>query len=254
MQKVDSMSNLTVIIPTADRERFLKRAVESVLSQSVTPDKIIVVDNGNTPVKSTFTEDLVEVVRTNPRIGCGKPRNIGAQRAETKLVAFLDDDDYWDSDYIKNSLKRFTDDIDVVVGQLKRQQEDGSLVSYKSFPDADAPELQRKIFFSNPGFGGQNVTIRKNTLAEIGWFDEQMVASVDRDLAAKLLLKGKHIAFEPNAIAILVNHSEKRIRRRQVKGNWQFIKKYWKFMYYRERFKVSRVFIKRLVKSKLVHL
>ena len=44
-QKLDTVS---VVIPTLNRRCLLKRAISSVLMQTVEPDEIIVVDNGST--------------------------------------------------------------------------------------------------------------------------------------------------------------------------------------------------------------
>lgn len=237
---------ITVIIPTADREQLLHRAVDSVLKQSVSPSKIIVVDNGVNEVNIQFDDPRVVIVRTAPRIGPGRSRNIGARSSDTDYIAFLDDDDWWDSGYIENTIKKFEDtNVDVVVGKLKRYGINGCLRDYKLFPDS--PDLQRKVFFSNPGFGGQNIAMKKEIFNEVGGFDERMPASVDRDLAARLIIAGKSIVCEPKAIAVLCDHAGGRVRMNQVKGNWMFICKHWRQMRLIERFRALKILLKRAV-------
>lgn len=237
---------ITVIIPTADREQLLHRAVDSVLKQSVSPSKIIVVDNGVNEVNIQFDDPRVVIVRTAPRIGPGRSRNIGARSSDTDYIAFLDDDDWWDSGYIENTIRKFEDtNVDVVVGKLKRYGINGCLRDYKLFPDS--PDLQRKVFFSNPGFGGQNIAMKKEIFNEVGGFDERMPASVDRDLAARLIIAGKSIVCEPKAIAVLCDHAGGRVRMNQVKGNWMFICKHWRQMRLIERFRALKILLKRAV-------
>ena len=242
----ENISDISVIIPTADREQLLHRAVDSVLKQSMSPSKIIVVDNGVNEINIQFDDPRVVIVRTAPRIGPGRSRNIGVQSAGTKYIAFLDDDDWWDSGYIENTIRKFEDtDADVVVGQLKRNGKDGSMKDYKLFPDS--PDLQRKVFFSNPGFGGQNIAMKKEVFIEVGGFDECMPASVDRDLAARLIVSGKSIACEPKAIAVLCDHAGGRVRMNQVKGNWMFICKHWREMRSTELFRALKILLQRAV-------
>lgn len=237
---------ITVIIPTADRGQLLHRAVDSVLKQSVSPSKIIVVDNGVNEVNIQFDDPRVVIVRTAPRIGPGRSRNIGARSSDTDYIAFLDDDDWWDSGYIENTIRKFEDtNVDVVVGKLKRYGINGCLRDYKLFPDS--PDLQRKVFFSNPGFGGQNIAMKKEIFNEVGGFDERMPASVDRDLAARLIIAGKSIVCEPKAIAVLCDHAGGRVRMNQVKGNWMFICKHWRQMRLIERFRALKILLKRAV-------
>jgi len=242
----ENISDISVIIPTADREQLLCRAVDSVLKQSVSPSKIIVVDNGVNEVNIQFDDPRVVIVRTAPRIGPGKSRNIGVRNSDTHYVAFLDDDDWWDSGYIENTIKKFENtNADVVVGQLKRYGTDGCLRDYKLFPGS--PDLQRKVFFLNPGFGGQNIAMKKEVFNDIGGFDERMPASVDRDLAARLIVSGKSIACEPKAIAVLCDHTGGRVRMNQVKGNWMFICKHWREMRLKELFRALKTLLKRTV-------
>jgi len=245
MPDKDNISDISVIIPTADREQMLCRAVDSVLKQSVLPSSIIVVDNGVDKVKIQFDDPRVVIIRTLPRLGCGKPRNIGARNCDTKFIAFLDDDDWWDPGFIENIIKKFEDtNADVVVGKIKRQGADGCLRDYKLFPDS--PVLQRKVFFSSPGFGGTNVAMKKDVFNEVGGFDECMPASVDRDLAARLIISGKLIVSEPKSIAVLCDHEGVRVRVNMVKGNWMFICKHWRKMRVNELYRALRILLKRI--------
>ena len=249
MDDKKDIGDISVIIPTADRQQLLSRAVNSVLRQSVSPAKIVVVDNGIKEVSIQFDDPRVVIMRTAPRLGPGKSRNIGAQSCNTKYIAFLDDDDWWDSNYIENTIKNFEEtNADAVVGQLKRCGIDDRLRDYKLFPDNS--DLQRRVFFSNPGFGGQNITMKKEVFIEAGGFDERMPASVDRDLAARLIIAGKSIACEPKAIAVLCDHAGGRVRRNQVKGNWMFICKHWRQMRLEELIRAVTILLKRI----LLHL
>lgn len=244
MGKSKNNRDISVIIPTADRQQLLRRAVDSVLKQSVLPSKIIVVDNGIKEVNIRFDDPTVAIIRITPQIGPGRARNIGVRSSDTKYIAFLDDDDWWDSGYLENTIRKFEEtNADVVVGRLKRCGIDGSLRDYKLFPDK--PHLQRRVFFSNPGFGGQNIAMKREVFIEVGGFDERMPASVDRDLAARLIVAGKSIACEPKAIAVLCDHGGGRVRTNQVKGNWIFIRNHWTEMRLMELFRASAVLLKR---------
>ena len=245
-----SAKDLTVIVPSADRGEMISRAVDSLLEQNTPPKEVIVVDNGVMPIEKEFPE-MVRVVRTKPRIGPGKSRNVGASLAETKLIAFLDDDDVWEQAYIEHSLSCFNDHgPDVVVGQLKRRSATGNLSTYKTFPDL--PEQQRQIYFRNPGFGGQNIMMKREVFLAIGGFDESLPASVDRDLAATLLANGYSIAVQPLSVAVLFDHVGPRVRQSQVRGNRMFIQKHWRRMRLKELLLAVLTYLRRLVRYAIV--
>lgn len=236
--------SVAVVIPTADRPDLVKRAVESVSSQSMMPFEIIIVDNGNDPLEANVLAPDVRVIRTHPRIGPGRSRNIGAQNATADFVAFLDDDDIWDAEYLASMRRAWKPGAGAFVARLMRSPEgEGIRREYKLFP-AEA-EKQRAIYFSNPGFGGQNILVDRSVFLELGGFDETMPASVDRDLAARLLQAGVAITVVPDAIAVLCDHGGERVRYSQVKGNWMFIRKHWREMKPIELAKALRTFAKR---------
>jgi glycosyltransferase involved in cell wall biosynthesis len=243
-----SEKTVAVIIPTADRGEMLNRAIASVLAQTVAPDEVIVVDNGRSDALiSDDYIDRISLLRTQPRIGPGVARNVGVEKASTQYVSFLDDDDYWEADYLEQSLL-LIDEHDVVVGQLKRKGPDGLVRPYKLFP-ADE-EGQRGVYFRNPGFGGQNILIDRSFVLRVGGFDRKMPASVDRDLAAKIIEKGGRIGVQPLSVAVLCDHEGPRVRGSQVRGNRMFIMKHWRHMSIREFKRAFKTYLKRRKKLK----
>lgn len=237
----------SVVIPTADRGSLLINCLDSVFAQTVFPSEIIVVDNGDCDAVIPREYLLrITLIRSAAKIGPGKARNLGAMATANEFVSFLDDDDVWHPEYIEHVLLCFErNNADAVVGQLMRRGEAGCVKAYKLMP-AGARE-QRQIFYCNPGFGGQNLTIRRDVFLAFGGFDECMPASEDRDLAARLLLDGKRVVPEPKAIAILCDHQGPRARQSLLKGNWAFIKKHWRNMRVVELYLALKVLLKRYV-------
>ncbi len=223
-------SKVSVVIPTADRGELLNRAIRSVLDQTVSPEKIIVVDNGenDAEIRSEFTA-CIHLIRVRPRIGPARARNIGAGTVRSAYVAFLDDDDFWEPFFLEHALDSFnSDQADAVVGQLKKARKNQKATPYKMFP-ADARK-QRAVYYKNPGFGGQNIVLRTKLFHDIGGFDELLPPSEDRDLAARILQAGRRIISQPLAVAVLWDHDNLRARNNVLQGNKMFLRKHWKKM------------------------
>jgi glycosyltransferase involved in cell wall biosynthesis len=245
------MNTLAVIIPTADRPELLLRAVESVRRQTFPPNKIVVVDNGVLDCGLIVPDDQVVILRAAPRIGPGRSRNLGAQHAGTDYIAFLDDDDVWDADYLRHSMSLVVQfSALVVVGRLKRRAANGaSDKDYKLFPSH--LNDQRSVYYKNPGFGGQNIFLRNDLFLRLGGFDEKMPASEDRDLAARILQAGETIYVQEQSVAILCDHEGERVRSSQVRGNRMFLVKHWRHMRFFEIYQAFITYLKRLVMHKL---
>jgi len=86
----------SIVIPTYNRENFIVKTIQSVLSQSYSSFELLIIDDGSTD----NTEKVVEKVK-DERIKYykkknaerGSARNYGTNKAEGDYITFLDSDD-----------------------------------------------------------------------------------------------------------------------------------------------------------------
>lgn len=89
---------ISVVIPTHNRLELLKRALNSVFSQTVQPHEIIIVEDGSTDDTLRFLRSLrdrVVVVQNLNMRGVSSSRNLGVKKSTGDWIAFLDSDDEW---------------------------------------------------------------------------------------------------------------------------------------------------------------
>ena len=102
---MDQSDLISVIIPTYNRFKSLKKAIESVKNQSYKNTEIIVINDASTQ-QEYYTESLGDDIKLinleqnmrtkyNSKSAHGLTRNEGINVATGKWIAFLDDDDYW---------------------------------------------------------------------------------------------------------------------------------------------------------------
>jgi len=98
--------SVSVIIPTYQRARILKRALLSVFSQSYRKIEVLVVDDGSTDDTYRVVRKFAEKVNYYyiPHSGVSKARNIGIKHSRGEWIAFLDSDDYWLPDKLKKQM------------------------------------------------------------------------------------------------------------------------------------------------------
>ena len=90
---------VSAVIPTFNRREYVRRAIDSILAQSVPVDEIIVVDD------ECSTDNIAEALETwyGSRVrvvvkqngGLSGARRRGIQEARGEWIAFLDSDDDW---------------------------------------------------------------------------------------------------------------------------------------------------------------
>src|ERR1700685_3567281 len=97
---------VTVLVNTYNHERFIARALSSVLEQDFPATKMetIVVDDGSTDRTSEIARSYVPHVRYIRKRNGGQVSafHTGVTEARGQIVAFLDGDDWW----AKNKISR----------------------------------------------------------------------------------------------------------------------------------------------------
>ena len=93
------MADVTVVIPTHNRKVLLARTLRSVLAQEDVDLAVLVVDDGSADgtaeAVAALGDPRVEVVRHPTPRGVSAARNSGIDRATSRWLAFVDDDDLW---------------------------------------------------------------------------------------------------------------------------------------------------------------
>lgn len=91
--------SISVVIPTYNRAKILKKSIESVLEQTLPVDEIIVVDDFSTDetekIVTSINSEKVKYVMNSFKKGANGARNTGIMLASGEYIAFQDSDDRW---------------------------------------------------------------------------------------------------------------------------------------------------------------
>lgn len=128
------MVRCSVIIPAFNAERYVGKAVESALAQTLSDVEIIVVNDGSTDttpeVMESFGSRITGIHQENA--GPSAARNAGLKSASGEFVAFLDADDLW-----------FARRLELMVGRLADDPGLGFVTSDAYLMEEDIPTAHR---------------------------------------------------------------------------------------------------------------
>lgn len=122
--KIDTDDKVSIIVPIFRVENELDRCLQSLLNQTYTNIEIILIDDGspdNCPMmcdEYAKEDNRVKVIHKKNG-GVSDARNYGLDIAKGKYIAFVDPDDWVDSDFIQ-----------ILLANLKKEDADISIIGY----------------------------------------------------------------------------------------------------------------------------
>jgi len=190
-------------MPTYNRAGVLPRAIESVLSQSLTDWELIIVDDASTDetprVLAAFAarDPRIIVMRNqkNNYPDISKTLNDGMAKARGKYIARLDDDDYWVDDQKLQKQLSFLDkhpDYVVVGSGMVIVDATGRELSRYAKREKDE-DIRSTALFANP-FSHTTVLFRAEVARVVHGYGNWRYAE-DWDLWLKMGMKGKLYNF-----------------------------------------------------------
>ncbi len=194
------MPRISVIIPTYNREKLVREAIQSVLRQTYTYFELIVVDDGSTDntkaVVNSFQDPRVRYEYQAKR-GTSAARNTGINCSTTEYLAFLDSDDL----YLETALEKSVSALDshpeagFSHGQALVMSETGevSRTAGKSRVHArstviDSIDQVREMITSGPILT-PTVMARRSCIEKIDGFSEDLWFAQDYHFFVRLAMK-----------------------------------------------------------------
>jgi glycosyltransferase involved in cell wall biosynthesis len=97
------LMHISVVIPAFNAAETIRTTLDSVLAQTISPDEILVVNDGSTDGTASLLRSYQPRISvfTQNNSGPSHSRNILCKHAQGNLVAFLDADDVWHPRYLE---------------------------------------------------------------------------------------------------------------------------------------------------------
>lgn len=199
---------ISIIIPTYNQRGFLTDAINSALSQSYQDVEVIVVDDNNPDTEArTKTEQLMAAYADNPKVHYIKheynkngsaARNTGFRASKGEYIAFLDDDDYWDSQKIERQ-----------VTYLKEHPQFDAVYCFLFVNGAKNPNhslegnIVKEFLMNYVSLQTSALLFTRKAVAMIDGFDESFIRNQDYEFLIRFFSAGMQIGCVPEYLSYM---------------------------------------------------
>lgn len=203
---------ISVVMPLYNNVNEVRRAVHSVLLQSVSDFELIVVNDGSTDggekVARETNDGRIRVVDQENK-GVSGARNRGVAEAGSEVIAFLDADDEWKSDFLETILRlqeKFSS-CSVFATHYVYREMNGNTRSpiLRRIPSGMWEGILNNYFevaaSSDPPVWSSAVAVRKAALLSVGGFPEGIAIGEDLLTWARMAVTHK-IAYSKRPCAV----------------------------------------------------
>lgn len=183
---MDQAKKVSVIIPNYNYARYVGKAIESVLLQTYANLELIVINNGSTDnsleVLQSFSGHIKLINQNN--LGQSGARNSGLLQITGDLIAFLDADDFWESNKLEKQIKLLNKEVELVYCGISTFYESSLLNTEVALPKHKGN--CSTIFLDHPAtsvvLSGESTAIfTKSLLEKVGDFDLKLNSSAGWD-------------------------------------------------------------------------
>lgn len=167
---------------------YLKKSIESALSQSFEDFELIIIDDGpdnhNVRVYEKFQlkDQRIRIIKNKGRLGRLKSRNLGLKQAQGEYIAVLDSDDYWCDKHKLRKQINFLEsrhDHGAIGTAMYLINKTGKKIGRIKYPIADH-DIRSYMLSSFP-LAHPSVLIRKKAVEKVGGYREDRLYKYAED-------------------------------------------------------------------------
>jgi len=233
-----TQNRVSAVLTTYQRAELAKRALHSILGQTLTPAEIIVVeDAGHTDLAgwiSALGRNEIKYVRHESNQGLAAARNTGLRVAQSELIAYLDDDDEWLPTRLEEQVDRYLSlspdqrrTLAAIQVGCKIVNSQGRQVGL-NLP-LNQGNLRDSIIRQGAATPSSCFMFVRSALLKVNGFDEDLISGIDHDIWMKLAVAGYSNEIVKKPLVVITGDDRRTMMsdtKRRVAGIAQYVDKW----------------------------
>ncbi len=209
---------VSIIIPAYNAQNYIQETIQSVINQTYSNWRLIIVNDGSKDdtekiIRNKFIDDRITYIYQENG-GVSKARNNGIEKADGDYIAFLDADDVWLPENLKEKINALENNPNIDWIYSNMYESDPFLENLKLAPSGkDNDILNNLLLWEGEVIPGpsSNLVLRKKCLNTGIRFDPNISTASDLDFCIQLARKFQSMILpEPLFIYRLLNQSMSR--------------------------------------------
>ena len=206
--------DVSIIVPIYNVEKYLRRCIDSILSQTFISFELLLIDDGSTDASGAICDEYalmdrrIHVTHQINR-GVSAARNVGLDKSVGKYVCFVDSDDWVTSDYLATLMEQ-VQGFDVLFFGFFLRYNDESSMSLSLRRQCAVNEIEKEqlmlslckndIGYNVLGYAFDKI-FRRNLIEKYNLrFDENICLGEDEIFALAYCLKAQYLKVIPDVL------------------------------------------------------
>lgn len=184
---------VSVIIPTYNREKTIKRSIDSVLAQDYTHIEVIIVDDCSDDdtknIVKGIKDERVRYIKLDNNSGACVARNVGIENARGEYLAFHDSDDVWIEAKLSKQLRALLmHGADICSCQIDKHHLNDTKPAF-IFPNINASGYISHDKLCSRSYVGTQTILAKNIVCHNNKFDPNIKKGQDFEWVIRASMK-----------------------------------------------------------------
>jgi len=257
---------VSIVIPTYNRPKKLKRAVNSVLQQSYNNFEVLVVNDSSAEqqvidVISELNDTRLKYFRNLRTKGANGARNTGILNSKGNFVAFLDDDDEWLQNKLETQMSCIKSKQKDYAGVYSAYQieKKNKLKEYRGNKEGN---LLNEIILDDVKIcTGSNLMVKSEVFEKVGLWDEELLRQQDLEFLIRFLMEYK-LAYDDHIVTKIYGHNTPNPKKafdqrekylKKISKYLKFLSKNEKDQFYSDHYRRQTMYLMSMRKFKLAN-
>ncbi len=189
---------LSLVVTVYNVAPYLKECLDSILSQTVLPGKVILVDDGSNDGSGAICDHYGEendmfCVLHQSNSGVSVARTVGLKKARTEYVLYVDGDDYLRTDLIQMLVPYIDRDIDIIHFGITRYYS-------AEYQRQDIPRFAEGVYFRDE--------IKDKIIPKMLFDAERNTFGLDPSLCTKVLKRALYGNYVEKVAELQIHYAE----------------------------------------------